>query len=110
MTAPEIQVRVEHLPGGWWHARCEYCDEEYLSYEDSDDDTLAWAEHHETICAGCQLARLQARWDARDTALRALVAEWRAEERHTGIVAGSYAAGRIDSADELERAIGGDRD
>lgn len=106
MSAPEPQVRVD---GHWYE--CDGCGVRTMPWGAGDYPEkvgIAAAAHAET-CTPLRLIRLQARWDARDAALRALVAEWRAEERHTGIVAGSYAAGRIDSAAELEQAIGGGR-
>ena len=52
---------------------------------------------------------LQARWDARDTALRALIEQWRAEADNRqmgGLHDRGYASAMLIVAAELERAMG----
>ena len=98
MSAPEVRVE----PGRW---RCDCGQFGWIGHGQTQGDIERWAAKHE---AECPLIDLQARWDARDTALRGLIEKWRAEGRHSD-GDGYYAAGCIDCADELERAIGDGR-
>ncbi|MBN9607828.1 MAG: hypothetical protein J0I11_00740 [Actinobacteria bacterium] len=95
MSAPEVRVRVD---GAWY--RCDGCGNRTRpwNYEISGAvENAAWV--HAETCVPFRLARLQARWDARDEALHALIEQWRA-----------YGHARIQhAADELERAIGDGR-
>ena len=103
MSAPEVRVLYrpgESLsPGYPWARECEGCDETVGYWRDR-ADCERYAAEHENACPAIQLARLQARWDARDAALHALVEQWRAES-------GNWQVDRC--ADELERAMGGGR-
>lgn len=102
MSAPEPQVRVEsgEMDVYWWCcAACGVAGRTCMSRAEADRGRIEHEAQHTPYLD------LQARWDARDKALRGLIEKWRAEGRHTGTVAGAYAAGRIDCADELERAM-----
>lgn len=96
MSAPVPQVRIHTLasPAGWAYWTCEGCG--HQSIAKAGEISLRHARNHSDVCKRLALARLQARWDARDKALRALIERWRA-----------YGHARIrHAADELERAIG----
>lgn len=98
MSAPEVRMYA----GGW---RCDCGWTGFIGHGQTQNGMERQAAEHK---AACPLIRLQARWDARDTALRALITRWRAHpgsQHHTGTTVGSYAAGRIDCADELEQAM-----
>ena len=109
MSAPEVQVRVHALasPTGWAYWTCDGCG--YHSIAKAGEFSLRAARRHSDVCKRLALARLQARWDARDTALRALVEKWQERQaKHSGFYGeSSLADGYEICADELERAIGG---
>lgn len=115
MSAPDTQVQVKRRASDdTYYAECDACRlilaTGYTSVATLD---LALADlDHENDCAPTQLARLHARWDARDVTLRALVEQWRAEADRlwAHMPDDEYARGKNRAADDLERAMDGDRD
>lgn len=111
MSAPWVTTTVRAHPAdefgpGWtsYETACSECGAVLLATRE--DDAREWVERHESSCSRLRLARLQARWDARNEAERALVEQWRAEAdekeaRHMWATAAKIRA----FADELERAI-----
>lgn len=112
MSAPEPRVRVERRRDYAFDVICDVCGRIAAAYVYEGWATKR-AERHRTERHAVTVAALQARWDARDEALRTLVKNWRST---AGVLSVHYDAtgegelrGRSKvyqiAADELERAM-----
>lgn len=110
MSAPEPRVRVEpSLTAGWHYWVCDACGFRSMA-RPGRLATERTANRHEGICKMLAFARLQARWYARDEALRGLVGAWLdvADAPTESVIHNGIQRIIRQCADQLARAIGDD--